>query len=88
MLLTVDLTDIGLIFCVTLTYVNFQNIFLMVTAVLKQTYLHLSLRKLKDLNFYKKYKEDQWIIRLDTTYPNGLNMHLSDFRLLYLPLFK
>ena len=39
-------------------------------------------------NFLRKYKEDQWIIRLDTIYPHGLNMHLSDFGLLYSPLFK
>ena len=44
--------------------------------------------KVKESEFLQKYKEDQWIICLDTTYPNGLNMHLSDFRLLYLSLFK
>ena len=42
MLLTVDLTDIDLIFCVNLTDVNFQNIFIMVAVVLKQTSLCLS----------------------------------------------
>ena len=87
MLLTVDLTDIDLIFCVILTDKNFQNIFVMVTVVLKQTYLSI-LEKVKGSEFLQKYKEDQWIICLDTTYPNGLNMHLSDFRLLYLSLFK
>ena len=30
-----------MIFCVTLTDVNFQNIFVMVTRVLKQTYLSI-----------------------------------------------
>ena len=34
MLLTVDLTGIDLIFCVTLTDAKFQNIFVMMTAVL------------------------------------------------------
>ena len=57
MLLTVELTDIDLIFCVTLTDVNFQNIFVMVTVVLKQTYLCLSWKKLQDLNIYKNTKK-------------------------------
>ena len=87
MLLTVDLTDIDLIFCVILTDKNFQNIFVMVTVVLKQTYLSI-LEKVKGSEFLQKYKEDQWITCLDTIYPHGLNMHLSDFRLLYSSLFK
>ena len=57
MLLTVELTDIDLIFCVTLTDVNFQNIFVMVTVALKQTYLCLSWKKLQDLNIYKNTKK-------------------------------
>ena len=57
MLLTVELTDIDLIFCVTLTDVNFQNIFVMVTVILKQTYLCLSWKKLQDLNIYKNTKK-------------------------------
>ena len=57
MLLTVELTDIDLIFCVTLTDVNFQNIFVMVTVVLRQTYLCLSWKKLQDLNIYKNTKK-------------------------------
>ena len=57
MLLTVELADIDLIFCVTLTDVNFQNIFVMVTVVLKQTYLCLSWKKLQDLNIYKNTKK-------------------------------
>ena len=36
----------------------------------------------------RQCKEDQWIIRLDTSYPNGLNVHLSDFGCLYQLLFK
>ena len=39
------------------------------------------LEKVKGSEFLRKYKEDQWIIRLDTIYPHGLNMHLSDFGL-------
>ena len=46
------------------------------------------LEKVKGSEFLGKYKEDQWIICLDTIYPHGLNMHLSDFELLYLSLFK
>ena len=48
-----DLTDTDLIFFVTLTDVNFQNIFIMVTVILKQTYLCLSWKRLKDLNIYE-----------------------------------
>ena len=57
MLLTVDLTDIDLIFCVTLINVNFQNIFVIVTVVFKQTYLCLSWKKLKDLSIYENTKK-------------------------------
>ena len=39
MLLTVDLTDIDLIFSIILTNVNFQNIFVLVTVALEQSYL-------------------------------------------------
>ena len=46
------------------------------------------LEKVKGSEYLRKYKEDQWIIRLDTIYPNGLNMHVSDFGLLYSSLFK
>ena len=53
MLWNKDLTDIDLIFFVTLTDVNFQNIFIMVTVILKQTYLCLSWKRLKDLNIYE-----------------------------------
>ena len=78
MLVTVDLTDIDLIFSVILTDVNFKNIFLMVTVVLKQMYLCPSQKKLKDLNFYKNTKKI-----------SGLYVQiLSDFGLLYLSLFK
>ena len=53
MLWNKDLTDTDLIFFVTLTDVNFQNIFIMVTVILKQTYLCLSWKRLKDLNIYE-----------------------------------
>ena len=53
MLWNKDLTDIDLIFLVTLTDMNFQNIFIMVTVILKQTYLCLSWKRLKDLNIYE-----------------------------------
>ena len=46
------------------------------------------LEKVKGSEFLRKYKEDQWIIRLDTIYPHDLKMHLSDFGLLYSSLFK
>ena len=52
---------------------------------------HLSvfiLEKVKGSEFLRKYKKDQWIIYLDTIYPNGLNIHLSDFGSVYSPLFK
>ena len=42
-----------------------------------------ALEKVKDSEAKRQYKEDQWIIRLDTLYPNGLNVHLSDFGCLY-----
>ena len=48
--------NIDQIFCVTLTDVNFQNIFVMVIVILKQTYLCLSWKKLKDLNIYENLK--------------------------------
>ena len=38
--------------------------------------------------FLQKYKVDQWIICFNTIYLHGLNMHLSDFGLQYLSLFK
>ena len=41
------------------------------------------LEKVKTSEAKRQYKEDQWIIRLDTSYPNGLNVHLSDFGCLY-----
>ena len=53
MLWNKDLTDTDLIFFVTLTDVNFQNIFIMVTVILKQTYLCLSWKRLKDLKIYE-----------------------------------
>ena len=53
MLWNKDLTNIDLIFLVTLTDMNFQNIFIMVTVILKQTYLCLSWKRLKDLNIYE-----------------------------------
>ena len=46
------------------------------------------LEKVKTSEAKRQYKEDQWIIRLDTSYPNGLNVHLSDFGCLYQLLFK
>ena len=36
----------------------------------------------------REYKEDQWIMRLDTCQPNGLNVHISDFGSLYSLLIK
>ena len=53
MLWNKDLTNIDLIFLVTLTDMNFQNIFIMVSVILKQTYLCLSWKRLKDLNIYE-----------------------------------
>ena len=41
------------------------------------------LEKVKTSEAKRQYKEDQWIIRLDTSYPNGLNVHHSDFGCLY-----
>ena len=46
------------------------------------------LEKVKGSEAKRQYKEDQWIIRLDTSYSNGLNVHLSDFGCLYQLLFK
>ena len=46
------------------------------------------LEKVKGSEYLHKYKEDQWIIRLDTLYPYGLSMHISDFGLLYSSFFK
>ena len=46
------------------------------------------LEKVKGSEFFQNHKEDQWIISLDSNCPDGLNMHLSDFRLLYSSLFK
>ena len=46
------------------------------------------LEKVKGSEAKRQYKEDQWIIRLDTSYPNDLNGHLSDFGCLYQLLFK
>ena len=69
--LTVDLTDIDLIFCVTLTDVNFQNIFVMVTVVLKLTYLCLSWKNLKDPNIYKSKTKVQ---RRSVDYTFGYNL--------------
>ena len=37
------------------------------------------LQKAKGSQAKKQSKEDQWIIRFDTSYPKGLNVHLSDF---------
>ena len=44
-------------YIVTLPGMNFQNIFVMVTVILKQTYLFLSWKKLKDLNVYRNPKK-------------------------------
>ena len=44
-------------YIVTLPGMNFQNIFDMVTVILKQTYLFLSWKKLKDLNVYRNPKK-------------------------------
>ena len=33
------------------------------------------LEKVKVSEAKRQYKEEQWIIRLDTSYPNGLNVH-------------
>ena len=46
------------------------------------------LEKVKGSEAKTQYKEDQWIICLDTSYQNGLNVHLSDFVCLYQLLFK
>ena len=46
------------------------------------------LEKVKGSEAKRQYKEYQWIIQLDTSYPNGLNVHLSDFGCLYQLLFK
>ena len=35
----------------------------------------------------RKFKEDKWIMRLDTSAPNGLNIHLNDLGSLYKSLF-
>ena len=41
------------------------------------------LQKVRTSEVKRQYKEDQWLICLDTSYPNGLNEHLSDFGCLY-----
>ena len=46
------------------------------------------LEKVRGSEYWRKYKEDQWIICLDTIYPNGMNMRVSDFGLLCSSLFK
>ena len=46
------------------------------------------LEKLKGSKDKRQYKEDQWIIQLDTSYPNGLNVDFSDFGCLYQLFFK
>ena len=46
------------------------------------------LKKAKGSEAKGQYKEDQWKIRLDTSYPNGLNVHLLDFGCLFQLLFK
>ena len=45
------------------------------------------LEKVKGSQYQIKYK-DQWNVHLDTIYPNGLNIHISDFGLLYSSLLK
>ena len=44
--------------------------------------------KVKRSEYLQKYKKDKWITHLDTIYPNGLNIHISHFGLLYSSLFK
>ena len=46
------------------------------------------LEKVKGPEAERQFKEDLWIIQSDRLYPNGLNMHLSDFGCLYKLLFK
>ena len=46
------------------------------------------LEKVKGSEAKRQYKEDQWIIQLDSSYSNDLNVHLSYFGCLYQPLFK
>ena len=41
------------------------------------------LEKVKGSDSKRQYKENQWIIQLDISYPNGLNVHLSDFGCLF-----
>ena len=45
------------------------------------------LEKVKGSEAKRQYN-DQWIIQLDTSFPNGLNVHLSNFGRLYQLLFK
>ena len=51
------------------------------------TYVYMYVYIYIGSEYLRRYK-DQWIMRLNTIYPNGLNMYLSDFGLLYLSLFK
>ena len=46
------------------------------------------LEKVRGSEYWRKYKEDQWIICLDTIYRNGMNTCVSDFGLLCSSLFN
>ena len=46
------------------------------------------LGKVKGSEVKGQDKEDQWIIRLGTSYSNNINVHFSDFGCIYQLLFK
>ena len=46
------------------------------------------LGKVKGSEVKEQDKEDQWIIRLDTSYSNNINVHFPDFGCIYQLLFK
>ena len=57
-------------------------------VTLKKTFKFQFWKKVKGSDSKRQYKEDQWIIQLDISYPNGLNLHLSDFGCLFQLLFN
>ena len=56
-LLTLESTDVNLIYYVTLIAVTFQSIFSMLTVVVKQIYLYLSWKRLQGLSLLWNTKE-------------------------------
>lgn len=46
------------------------------------------LEKVNGSESLRRFKEDKWILRLDTLHPNGMNVHLSDLGIIYKSLFE